>query len=163
MYMLSPVGLPSVIASVNSVVFLLVYLQQGPQTLLRGLQSRMAERNLKNNILTPKLQKQNIQNAKIWGWLEGLWCFVFCFTMCCFGLSVPYQLFPQGKDGFSTKCHFRMEENGFQPQTMEKQGFQPKPIFFHGKRWYGFKRIKIHWTITKAKLLGQPHLLFLCY
>ena len=60
-----------------------------------SLQSRIAEKNLKENIHTKIEQNQKNKKTnkpKLWEWLKSFW--LFGFTTFFFGFLVAYQFFP---------------------------------------------------------------------
>ena len=91
-----------------------------------SLQSRIAEKNLKENNHTKIEQNQKAKNnnkTKPVGLVQKF--FVFCFTMCFLLVLGPIPIFSMEKDGFSTKN-----------PKIEKDGFSIKNQKTHGKSWF---------------------------
>ena len=106
-----------------------------------SLQSRIAEKNLKENIHTKIEQNQKNKKPtkpKLWGWLKSFW--FFGFTVCLFGFLVPYHFFPWKKMVFQPKTKKHLEKDCFSNQKPKK-----------GKRWF-FNRKPKKWT----KMVFQP-------
>ena len=116
-----------------------------------SLQSRIAEKNLKENI--PTKIEQNQQNKKKQqnqNYGAGSKVFWFLGFYNVFLVFWSHTNFLHGKNGSSTKTQKKLKSWFFQPKTKKKHGkswffnqknkkkliFQPKTKKKHGKNWF---------------------------